>query len=361
MQITANTTRFRAELFASTDKDGRKRCNVVVKATFGVAPDGDTRIADEQVPFVYADEHHGDPGTTSIRYESDFVPIKPRAEVVLNASAHAPGERPVRQLEVSLEGSGIVKRALVTGDREWVDGVTGIVPSRPRPFVTMPLTWDRAFGGSDSSHERIASNGSELRNLVGVGFHLNSDARTILGEPLPNVERPDMPMRAWSDRPEPIGFAPVGRGWRPRIGFAGTFDQKWMDDNLPFLPDDFDNRYFQSAPLDQQLSELPAGAAWRCRHMDATGEFVVRLPPMAIPVRFRFEHRTESQTVRPDTVLIEPEPRRLVLIGRVAAMLPRKFTALREIEVGEAKRTVRPGKPHYRNLGDAVAALRQRR
>ena len=192
MQITANTTPYLAELFVPTDKHGRRRCVVVIKATFTVRPeDGRAVPAEEQAPFVYADQHHGDPGTTSIRYECDFVPVKPRAEVLVNASAVAPEGRAVRQLEVGFGGPGIAKRAVVTGDRVWVEGANGIQPSSPQPFTTMPLVYERAFGGSDHSHERTFMNGTELRNLVGVGFHLNGARETILGMPLPNVERPE--------------------------------------------------------------------------------------------------------------------------------------------------------------------------
>ena len=361
MQITANTTPFLAELFVFTDKYGRKRCIVVVKASFDVDPNGECRPAAEQLPFVYADEHYGDPGTTSIRYESDFAPVKPRAEVLVKASAIASGDRPVTQLEVALAGPGFVKQALVTGDREWVRYPGGIAPSKPRPFGALPLVWDRAFGGSDSSHERISKNGSEIRNLVGVGFHLNSDSQTTLGKPLPNIERMDGVMRSWADKPEPIGFGPVGRGWQPRIAFAGTYDQKWMDENLPFLPDNFDDRYFQSAPLDQQLPQLSAGMAFACRNMNEGGRFVARLPSLDVPVRFLFDDRTESSVVAPDTLILEPDAGRMVLIGRAGISLPRKITALREVQVGQPQRTRSAGKPHYKNLAEAAKVLRGRR
>ncbi|MGH8502232.1 MAG: DUF2169 family type VI secretion system accessory protein [Gammaproteobacteria bacterium] len=361
MQITSNTTPFLAELFASTDKDGVKRCVVVVKATFDVAPDGECQPAGEQAPFVYADEHHGDPGTTAIRYESDFAPVKPRADVLVNGNAIAPKGQAVTALEVALAGPGFATQAVVTGDRIWVEGLRGIEPSHPRPFATMPLVWDRGFGGSDQSHEEVTKNGSELRNLVGVGFHLNGDKRSILGQPLPNIERLDSRMRSWFDKPEPIGFGPVGRGWQPRIGFAGTYDQRWMDERLPFLPEDFDDRYFQSAPLDQQLSQLAVGAAFGCRNMSEGGQFLARLPPLNIPVRFFFDDRTESSAVAPDTLILEPGAKRLILVGRVGVLLPRKITALREIQVGQPKRMPSTGKPHYSNLGEAVTALKRSR
>ena len=126
MQITSNTTPFLAELFASTDKHGVKHCVVVVKATFNVGPDGECQPATEQAPFIYADQHHGDPGKTSIRYESDFAPVKPRADVLLNASAIAPSGRTVTTLDVVLSGpGGSIPCFLGREDRPAMLGVRG--------------------------------------------------------------------------------------------------------------------------------------------------------------------------------------------------------------------------------------------
>lgn len=360
MQITANTTPFLAELFTATDKHARRHVVVVVKGTFDVSPDGECRPAEEQVPFVYTDEHYGDPGSTSIRLECDFVPVKPLAEVLLLGDAVAPRGRPVRELEVALAGPGFSKRAIVTGDRIWEEGLRGVQPSLARPFLKMPLRWERAFGGSDHSHERKFLNGTELRNPIGIGFHLNGAKETILGTRLPNIERPDARQNVWSEQPEPCGFAIVGRGWRPRISFAGTYDQHWLDEIFPFLPEDFDDRYFQSAPLDQQIGGLPAGAAFGCLNTSEAERFVARLPETAVPIRFCFDNREEEATPQPDTLILEPSVGRIVLLRRASRPLGRKPTALREILVGHKRRAVSRHKPRYRSLGELIAARRPR-
>ena len=360
MQIATNTTGLPAELFVSTDKDGQKSCVVVVKATFDVASDGQCRPAEQQAPLIFCDEHYGEPESSSVRYECDFVPIKPKAEVLVNAEAIAPGDDPVEALEVMLVGPGINKRALVLGNRRWEERIGGVEASPALPFTSMPLIWERAFGGSDSSHEDVSKNGSELRNTLGVGFHLNGDASAIVGTALPNIEDPDEPLGAWDDKPTPTGFGPVGRGWQPRSGFAGTYDEYWLQETRPFLPQDFDNRYFQAAPLDQQLPRLQPGAGFGCANMSAGGRFVAYLPEFQVPVRFRLSDRTESAAIVADTLILEPGTARLILVGRCSLALPRKITALREIEVGPPKRTRDPGKTHYANLGDAVAAGRKR-
>ena len=357
MQITSNTTPFLAERFVSTDKSGQKHCVVVVRATFDVNDQGRCVPAPEQVPFVYCDQHHGDPGTTSVRFETDFAPVKPRVDVLVHALAVSSSGEPVTRLQVGFAGAGIHKVAVVSGDRVWTLGVTGIIASPPLPFTSMPLSWDRAFGGSDLSHDDQTKRGSDLRNLTGVGFHLNDRDDSILNTRLPNVERHGDLMSAWTDKPQPIGFTPVGRGWHPRIGFAGTYDRHWFETRRPFLPENFDTRYFQAAPLDQQLDRLEADTRFTCANMSPGGTFVAHTPAFDIPVTFRFESRQVQAVIHADTVILDPGGARLTLLGRTSVALPRKLAQLREIQVGQRRYADQPGKPHFANLADLVTAV----
>ena len=336
MFIAANRTRFPAEMFVFLDKDARKHAVVVIKATFDVGDDGRCHTAEEQAPIVYADEHYGDPGTTGVRYETDCFPPKPHTDVLVIADAVAPGSRPVPSLEVGFAGPGLRKTARVFGDRIWLDSARGPVASSPEPFTSMPLTFDRAFGGSDHAHPDPAWHGTELRNFVGQGF--KRDKETVQGTKLPNIERPGAEMHLWSDRPEPIGFGVVGRGWQSRIPFAGTYDEHWMKTRMPFLPDDFDRRYFQSAPPDQQGLSLAPGERFQCANMSDAGRFTVELPPHKPGVRFCFDDHTEHLQPEADTLILEPGRHCIMLTWRVAMPLPRKLNRLREIQIGPPAR-----------------------
>ena len=54
-------------------------------------------IEDTPLPLCLADEHWGDPVSTSPARESDLVPFKPRCDVTVRGHAHAPGGRAARQ------------------------------------------------------------------------------------------------------------------------------------------------------------------------------------------------------------------------------------------------------------------------
>jgi hypothetical protein len=75
MFISSNRTGFLAEVFTFLDKDAARHAIAVVKGTFDVGEDGVCRAAERQAPFVYADEHYGNPGSTSIRHEGDFTAL----------------------------------------------------------------------------------------------------------------------------------------------------------------------------------------------------------------------------------------------------------------------------------------------
>lgn len=336
MFISANHTPYLAEGFTAIDKACRKSFVVVVRATYDVDADGHCRLSERQSPFVYADAHHGDPAATSVRAESDFVPVKPRAEVVLDALAMAPGGHAAERVEVALLGPSLHKRALVTGERHWMRGSFGMRPSRPVPFSAMPLAWHLAFGGTDRTFGDAARARSDPRNPVGRGFQVNSSAQAIEGRPLPCIEHPQSRIASWDDRPEPIGFGPVPRFAAGRARHAGTYDEHWTANVLPFLPADFDERYFLAAPPDQQLDALAEGMTFACLHMNGSGTFRVRLPRLSVPVSFMFDDRTRVPTVTPGTLILQPHEGRVVLLGRARALLPRQFTRLREVRVGPA-------------------------
>lgn len=365
VQITSNSTHMLAELALAADVDARDHCIVVIKGTFTANERGELQLADEQQPLVRSDEHHGRPDTSAVRLECEFVLTKPHTDILVVGKAVAPGRVPVERLRVRLELPGHVKEAVVVGERCWVRSLGQLFPSPPVPFVEMPLTFDRAFGGSDDSAgpNDVAC---EPNNLVGVGFHPRRPAHLVEGLPVANVEHPDHPIRSPRDRSVPIGFGVVGRAWLPRRQHAGTYDAAWLEQRAPYLPADFDPRYFQCAPLDQQLPPLRGGELLRCIHMAELPVVSYVLPDPSLPVRFRFIDVDRPQTARLDTVILEPHLARCQLIWRASVPLGRRPSDLREVHVGDPRATAplieaRGGKPKFRGLDDALRTLRSGR
>jgi len=363
MRITKETP-MQAAVLAGIDKTAAEIFVLVVKGTFDLFPDGaPPRLSANQRALAFADEYHGDPGLSSIKYACDFPLQKPKTDVIVVGAAHSPKGQPVKALRVGLQvGDAIDKTIQVVGDRRWQMGLlSGWKPSEPEPFATMPLVYERAFGGSDTTHPNPKHHDCHRENLVGVGFHRNMDRAHILDKLLPNLEHPKHPIANWGDTTPTMGYSFVSPNWIPRLNYAGTYDQRWVDARFPFLPDDFDEMYFQTAPADQIVPHLKGGETVTLSNMTAHERFSFALPIFEMPVTFLYGDRDdENYTPVLDTVVIQSDDMCLQLIWRVTTKKTGKLDALREIIIGpmSAKwwRRKKSWKPHYTSLADYITS-----
>lgn len=366
MEITANTTGMLAELSVATDENAHDYCVVVVKGTFNTSASGQLTLAEVQSPLVTADEHFGAPESSSVRYECDFALEKPMTDVLVVGMAVAPGGKPVEQLPVRLDVNGRVKDLIVHGERRWVATRNGIVASEAAAFVEMPISFDRAWGGQDDSlgPDRTVV---EPRNLAGVGFHPHRAPNQIDGLPMPNVESVARPISSPRDSHAPVGLGCVGRSWQPRIALAGLYDQRWRKERAPFLPADFDPRFYQCAPEDQQFPHFRGGETLRCENMAAQAVVEFVIPSRNVVTRFRFHDGDAEERAVLDTVTLEPHLGRAMLVWRARVRLRKKLTALQEIRVTDGSARTREvighrnGKPMFAGLGATIDWLRARR
>lgn len=250
----------------------RKPClSVLLKATFRI-PDGadgaPAPIADEQQPITASDEFFKGDITGSVRLESDVVPFKPRADIVLVGRAYAPGGKPVPALDVALRVGRVQQDARVFGDRRWVFPTRLVmvpVMSEPEPFTEMPLVYERAFGGFDHKGRAWSA-----QNHIGRGFIGAKTRESVDGKPLPNLEDPRRPIRSWDDQPAPVGFGFYGRSWQPRAALTGHAIQN-LDPEFG-LPADYDFGFNNGAhPALQVPGYLVGNEEVELRHLTPDG------------------------------------------------------------------------------------------
>ena len=305
-----NRTPFSAERAWVRDRNGAEVWLVAVKCTFDVLPDGSLQISPNQPPVLRIPEYNGEPGKSSLRFESDLVPTKKTTDVIVAGHAYAPAGTPVTDLDIGFRVGPVTKRLRVFGDRSW----NMVGSSAPEPFVKMPLTYERAFGGVDrmSAHPELDW---DWRNPVGTGFAVSRD--NLPGVRLPNIEYRDEPITSWQDRPRPAGIGPIGSHWQPRASLAGTYDEKWMRDRQPLVPDDFDDRFYQSAPLDQQSPAfLRGGEPVLLYRLTPGGELRFVLPKVFLGFETVFYDGTSQvhKERRLHTVIVEPDFPRVSLV-----------------------------------------------
>lgn len=332
-----NGTRMQAGYTMGLEPSGRELLVVVVKGTFRIPEPGQpVRLAEEQLPLIMADTFTGEPGLSAPLLEVDYAPRKQRCDVILNGSAYAPGGRPATRVPVGLRVNGITKGFHVVGDRTWIGGVSGISAGNPQPFEVQPISYDRAFGGVDQRHEDPMKHDAYMPNPVGKGFHKHLRSDWVDGATMPNTEELNRAVSRPDEAYAPMSFGPVGRHWAPRAKYAGTYDDKWLEDHFPFLPPDFDERYFQCAPADQQMEYPVGGEEITLVNLTPEGHVAFTLPKFDAPIHFfpKKGDREDGQ-LNLDTIVIEPDARRFALTWRATRPLKRNMFEVAQILVGK--------------------------
>src|SRR5262249_28238998 len=113
-----------------------------------------------------------------------------------------------------------------------------------QPFVKMPLRWERAAGGPETS------------NPVGVRADAPQDRHGVT--PLPNLQPAGMHVTSRGEFIQPVGYGPIAPPWPARQSrlpaiLAGWDSRRWQ---APPMPADLDPAFFNAAPPDQQLDAL---------------------------------------------------------------------------------------------------------
>ena len=320
-----NKTRFVANLLPTMELDGAQGIMVLVKGTFGILDAGRLQLGDEQVPLTLADEYNDDPNSSSLRYASDLVPEKRGTDVVLNGTAYAPKGR-AKVVDVTVEAGPLKKTVRVFGDRRWNKFFGMISISSPLPFSSTPLIYERAFGGVDQTHKNTTRWAAEERNPVGTGLIANKAREDLEEISLPNLEDPSALITSYQDRPKPAGFGFIAPGWKPRLEYAGTYDEAWTENRFPLLPADFDSRFHNSAHPDLISKDFFQGG----EHVGVTnasrkGILTFDLPNLEVNAAFYIDGRVTKQVCDLDTVIIEPDEERVLLIWRAKVRCHRKL------------------------------------
>jgi hypothetical protein len=272
----------------------------------------------------------------------------------------------------------------------------------PKPFFSLPLRYEYAYGGENrvevkpgnrnrqarsvgadncltpdqvQRHPAAAIEGAAVplahsiceQNPVGQGFattwYLQHGGVKVMQAP--RIEYPDEPFDTQAFalavrsrlQPRPAGFGILGRAWQPRRSLLGPIAEKnqWEDSEFPTLPAEFDHRYWNSAPADQQCAHLrgdefitlvnltPAGASQANRHANADTVQRFQLPGQAIYLALGDANgRVGAKTCALDTVYVDPEAATVDLVWRGTLSVDAAIThcELRVAEPGEDRATL---------------------
>ncbi len=242
----------------------------------------------------------GDPGKSSLKYESDLVLTKPGTDIILHGHACPLSDKPVTRMEVGFKAGPLKKRLKVTGDRFWKRGLMGIKLTSPVPFHKMPLTYENTFGGTDDSKMRHSVPAGFPENPLGTGFAVKK--KNLKGKKAPNIEY------VKKGKGKPACFGPIPGDWPPRVNYGGTYDEKWLKDKAPLLPGDFDERFFYCAPKDQQVpGYLKGGETVEIYGMSPYGPLKFKLPMLDLTFQTFLGKKVKTHKANLHTVILEPD------------------------------------------------------
>jgi hypothetical protein len=322
-----NASPFAPAIAVFPDKEGIDTLYVLVKGTFTLLPQ--IAVAAVQVPPVAADEYWGDPGTSSIKYASEMHIGKPATDVILVGKAWTPNGKAAYESAVMVSVAGRKQIAQVYGDRVW----KGRSLSSPEPFLSIPLVYERAFGGS----YRQGPDGplfAEERNPVGRGYLGKRSPDVLAGQKAPNIEHLSIKLDRLGDTPPPVGFGFVAPSWLPRRTYAGTYDKGWQKSRAPYLPADFNPAFLNCAPPELVMPGfLKGGETVKVAGASRQGGLQFELPRLSPIVSIKIAGATERPPVNLETALIEPEDNRLCLTWRASLRCDKKALKVEEVRI----------------------------
>lgn len=330
--------------------EGEHILSVLLKRSYTIVPGGACFRALQDAKLVPGDVHCGDPATSSVQFESDFVPFKLATDVVINATVYAPSGRPVHSLMASVVVGTVRKDVAVIGDRValYQHGTEPLF-TEPRPFRQMEVIYERAYGGIDIySDPKVQV--VYARNPLGRGFAERNDRRAVDNLPLPNIEDPaDLltPDRLcvghfmyWERQPMPAGFGWIHKTWQPRASLAGVMpadraverelrkvygqfvpaEQKkqYEETGLP----DMDFRFFNGASTGLALPYLSGDEVIGTVNLSRDGRLMFRLPGERPRLGLDVGNGTQQEPVVLHTVMIRLEERQVDLVWRAAFPYP---------------------------------------
>ncbi len=305
-----NTTPLAARLdVGGSGPSGRRRGLVVAKATFRIHAGGATSLdTQDPVPLF-----HPEAETAAGLLPRDDLPRNDSAfEVFQFGAAYAPGGVPVESMRVALSVGDVRREISVFGDRQWLGHGPGATISRPEPFVRMPLTWERAFGGTCDVLVDVDSpvEVAHPENPLGVGLDAAKTAAELdaflscpPGFPqfersrrLPNLEAPGASIARWEDAPAPACWAtiPPGSALRSRPGSV----------------------LYQAHP-DWVLERAPAsGEPVVMDGMSPAGRIEFEMPGLSVHLDYALGDRGGSRELTPHALVLLPEERRFYVVYR---------------------------------------------
>lgn len=321
-----NATPFAANIALFPNEQGVDSAYIIVKATFNIG--AQWTLVEEQPLPVEEDIYWAEPDNSSIKYASDYHTGKLATDIIVLGHACSPQGQAVTELDVGVSIGQVSKEIRVYGDRVWQEGRI----SSPKPFQTMPMVYEKAFGGTHIVDQKIQA--SCMHNPLGCGFAGKRSVSEMNGMPLPNLEDPKQLIRQHTDQPVPACMAYVAASWQPRSNYVGTYDQSWQTQRAPYLPEDFDKQFFSMAHKDLIYPGfIQGGETVNITNMNPTGGLNFTLPHIKLASNVNINNRVESPAFQMETLILEPNLLQLSMVWKAQLVCDKETLKINELSI----------------------------
>lgn len=280
------------------DSDGNEVWVVVAKKTWQWLEGAWHPLAESE---IFDDPQYlGEPGLSAMKVDHEFVYLKNNTDVLLYGKARSYAKKPVTQHECRLLIDGHIDKALsIIGERNWIEHGGSVTVSRPVAFIEAEIDYSCAIGGDE-------------RNRIGGGVAKSN--QELLEQKVPSVFYSQENWQSSTNKIRVAGFGPLPPFFKSRSVLAGTFDDHWVMSRKPMLPEDFDLRFYQSAPLDQQCKgHLVGGERIVISGFCHNETLSFRIPATQYSATANFDGEIQRRAMDIYTVFIDAEAKTLSL------------------------------------------------
>ena len=112
-------------------------------------------ISPEQSLLNYTDVSYNEMVDTSIEYESDLAPYKPKTDIVINATAFVPENNPVPVFDVGIQIGKYQKVLRIFGPRYWIKEDDEWFLTESEPISNLDIRYEHASGGTYNAGDTV--------------------------------------------------------------------------------------------------------------------------------------------------------------------------------------------------------------
>lgn len=248
-------------LFRQYNPHGELNVAATVSALFDIVDGINLSPSAEQRDIQLVDEFSIFDGETDILLrQADFVPFKTSTDVTALAISSSPGAQARPSWQAGIGIDGYEKVLNVHGPRNWQHiRKHGWHLSQSEPVASVPIDYVRAFGGPIIT-DGVETGDVHQFNPLGPGVLSEKQSNTDLLFAAPQIEDQRAPIADPFRDYLPEGLAPIHPAWAFRRRFAGSYDETWLETQHPFLPPDFDYRFYNCAHPTLSFGPFLSGA-----------------------------------------------------------------------------------------------------